>query len=69
MSRSKFIWMRVSKDKYELPEIIADSSTELAALCGIKRATIHTEICDYNHGRKTYCVYARVPIEEEDDDV
>ena len=37
-----YVWMKVSDDKYELPEVIADSSKELAAKCGIATNTIFT---------------------------
>lgn len=39
-----YLWMKVSKDEFEYPEIIADTQKELAMLCGVKRETISTAI-------------------------
>ena len=30
------VWLRVTKDKYELPEYIADTAEELADMLGIR---------------------------------
>lgn len=35
------VYMKVSKDKYELPEAVADSWNELALLCGITLNAIY----------------------------
>lgn len=59
------IWMRVSKDKYELPEVVAGSVQELAWKCGIKVTSIYSSIChDKKDGRRPK--YIQVQIEEED---
>ena len=53
------IWMKVSKDKYELPEIIADSASELAKKCNVTRNVIYS--CINRQGRSQY---KKVRIEE-----
>lgn len=32
---SKYYWLKVTKDKFELPLCVADSREELAQMCGI----------------------------------
>ena len=34
------VWMLVTKDKYQLPIAIADTSTELAKICGVNNRTV-----------------------------
>ena len=34
------VYMKITKDKYELPEAIADSIIELARMCGVSWRTI-----------------------------
>lgn len=34
------LWMKVTKDKYELPLAVADSEKELAGMLGLKRINV-----------------------------
>lgn len=34
------VYMKVTKDKFELPIVVADSAYELARLCGVNVSTI-----------------------------
>lgn len=61
------IWMRVSKDKYELPEIVADSAESLARKCGTTAATIRTEIHRKKHNERKTSRYVSVDILEDDE--
>lgn len=36
----RYLWMRVSPDKYEVPEVVARSAGELAMMCGVSKGTI-----------------------------
>ena len=45
------VWMRVSKDKYEFPEVIADSIYELAEKCGTSVNSIRSQMSHYKAGR------------------
>lgn len=58
-----YVWMKVSDDKYELPEVIADSSKELAAKCGIATNTIFTTN-QYRKSKGLHPLYVRVDIGE-----
>jgi hypothetical protein len=59
--------MKVSRDKYELPEAVAGTVKELALLLGIKENTV----IHYFHLQRKYgmnCGYVKVEIDEEEDD-
>lgn len=62
------IYMRVSRDKYELPEAVSDSIIELANMCHINWRSIYKAV--YNSGRRYNGrpAYVAVFIEEGDDD-
>ena len=63
------VYMRVSRDKYELPEAVSDSIIELANMCHTNWRSIYKAV--YNSGRryKGRPRYVAVSIEEgaEDD--
>ena len=54
------IWMKVTKDKYELPIAIADSVGELARVVGTTANCISSSIC---HG---YGTYVKVIVDEKE---
>lgn len=58
------IWIKVSDDKYEFPEVIADSCAELARKCGVGYYTILAHIC---RERKGEYVSRYKCVEVEDD--
>ena len=63
--RSRFVWMKVSDDEYELPVAVADSLAALARLCGVTEASIHSSMSKARHGiRKT--LYRKVRIDLDD---
>lgn len=43
------LYMKVSNDKYELPEIIARTTIELAEKCGVKSQTVRSAM---SHAKK-----------------
>ena len=58
------VWMKVSKDKYELPLCIADSAKELAKLCGTTENTIKS--CVSHAKRKDFkSHYVRVKVTDD----
>lgn len=60
------LWMRVSPDKYEIPEVIADSIEELADKCGVKVRSIRSTIYHYKtEGRRQ--IYVRVEVPDGSD--
>jgi hypothetical protein len=62
----KHLYMKVTKDKYELPEIVCDSAKELAEICGVKRDTIYTAISNYKQGRSNFSIFKKVEIGDDD---
>ena len=65
MAKRKVMYMKVTNDKYELPEVIADTVTELARMIGVKRNVISSAI---SHARKKgfKSCYVKVVIESEE---
>lgn len=57
------IYMRVSKDKYRLPEAFAESSTQLAKICGTSSKSIDSVISKWRHGKYKNPRYIMVEIE------
>ena len=55
------VYMRVSKDEYQLPEAIADSPKELADILHTTSISIRSAI---SHGNSTFL---RVQIDDEED--
>lgn len=67
IKRGTAIYMKVTRDKYELPLAVADSPANLARILGLKNANkINSAISHSIHeGRKS--VYVKVVIDEEAD--
>lgn len=59
------IWMKVTKDKYEFPVAIADSSEELGRIVGVKASTIRSAVCGLKDGTRKRSQYRKVVVEEE----
>lgn len=60
----KCIYLKVTKDKYELPLIVTEGARELADREGVQVNTIYSSISHYEKGDQ-YSPYRRVRIEEE----
>lgn len=60
MPKQKYLWLKVTKDEYELPLLVADSSTELAKMLGLSKTSV---LSSYYHDGDKSC-YRRVPINE-----
>lgn len=63
----KYIWMKVSRDEYELPEVIGDSAEDLARKCGTTSNAIFTAINHAEH-RGYRCQYKRVPVLKDEEE-
>ena len=64
MSVSKWIWMCVDADEYELPQVVAESSRELARKCHTSKSNV--ENCAYRgwNGRQSGRKFVIVPRKE-----
>lgn len=59
------LWLKVTHDEYELPVAVADNSSQLAILLGIKRNSIfHSMYANKRYGWWT--PFRKVEIDEED---
>lgn len=58
------VYMKVSKDKYELPVAVAATMQELAMMCGTSVNAINSAIC-HSKVRGGRCVYVKVEIDDE----
>lgn len=61
------IYMKVSKDEYELPEAIADSAVELAQMLGIKAQSVYDSM-KHVKSRGSKSPYIKVEIGGEQDE-
>lgn len=57
-----YVYMEVSKDKYELPLAIADTPGELAKICCTTSSNVLS--CIYHKKKR----FVKVKIEEDEDD-
>lgn len=58
------VYMKVTKDDYELPEAVADSIMELADMLGVKRQSIYDSM-RHVETRGSWSPYKKVDIGEE----
>lgn len=56
------VFMKVTRDKYELPIAIADSIPELAKITGTNENTIKSAISHCKNGRRKTSVYQAIEI-------
>lgn len=66
MSGKKYLWMKVSNDEYELPEMVTETSTELSRKCGLTKSGVLIAISNAKR-RGNKCQYIKVEIEEDDE--
>lgn len=60
----KYIYFQVTPDKYELITAIADTSAELARICGVEQKTVLKGVRRYETGEYN-SQWRRIRIEEE----
>lgn len=58
------LYIKVSRDKYELPEAVAENAHELARMCGVSANTIYSQI---SHSAKIgrWCSYRKIVVEDD----
>ena len=59
------LYLRVTKDKYELPVAVADSPRELAQMIGVSRDTILSSLSHVKAGQIRNSIYKLVEVEDE----
>ena len=60
-----YIWIKTTKDEYELIVELADTAVELAAKCGVTANMIYNYICRSKKSGKK-CIYQKVAIDENE---
>lgn len=64
---SRYLWLCVEADEYELPLAVADSARELAEKVGTSKTNVENlALHDYN-GKTTGRRFVKVPKEEKDE--
>ncbi len=63
MSKSRFLWMAVEADEYELPLVVADTARELAEKCGTTKHNVETFVSKKSTGRILGSKYIKVKNE------
>ena len=58
------LWLKVSEDEYELPEIVCDSCEALAWKCGVKAKSLRGMISKFENGKRSKCKYRKVVVED-----
>lgn len=58
------VYMKVTQDEYELPEVIADSIIELAQMLGVKTQSIYDSM-KHVKSRGSWSPYKKVEIGDE----
>ena len=59
------IWMKVTSDEFALPLAVADSSSELARMCGTTANAVVSTWSHHRQGRVKYPSYICVKVGEE----
>lgn len=61
------LWLRVSADEYELPEVVCDTVQELSEICKVSANCIQSSYSKFKHGIYKTSRYRKVVIEEVED--
>ena len=61
---SKYLWLCVEADKYELPLAVADSSAELARKCGTTKHNVEAQVYGHWSGKMSGRKFVVVPRDE-----
>jgi len=66
--RNDYVYMAVTKDKYELPLFVADSTKELAEMMGLPHKTVSMYMSPVNQNNRKNSGFVKVYIGDLDDD-
>lgn len=65
MQRQRVVYMKVTRDEYELPVAVADTVVELAKICGVKVNSISKQLwCSKHTTKSDRCIYVKVEIDD-----
>ena len=63
---SDYVYMKITKDKYELPVAVAESTTELAKICGLKNSGSVRSLINEPIRLGFRATYIKVEVSEDD---
>lgn len=58
----KYLWMKVTKDKYQLPIAVGESARELSEMCDVDISTIFKAISRNEDKENNRCGWVKVEI-------
>ena len=56
--------MEITQDEYQLPLKVAESTKELAQMCGMKRKQLQNYLCNVNQGRIKNPKFIKVVLDD-----
>jgi len=59
------LYLKVTRDKYELPVAVADTQAELARMCGVSPSSIASALCLMRQGVYKRPIYREVEVDDE----
>lgn len=62
------LYIRVTRDKYELPTAVADTIVELAEICGTTKNSISSYM-SHSKANGRWCRYRRVEIDDDEEEL
>ena len=62
------VYMEVTKDKFELPIVVADSAYELARLCGVTPSAVMHSVSTSSKRQIKNSKYKRVWVSDSDEE-
>ena len=63
---AEYVYMKITKDKYELPVAVAESTTELAKICGLKNSGSVRSLINEPIRLGFRATYIKVEVNEDD---
>lgn len=64
MDNVKSLWMKVTRDKYELPLVVEDSGAKLARKLGIPENQIYNTMSKAKKKNQKRCIFVKVDLED-----
>lgn len=61
---TKLLWLKVTKDEYELPLAVGNSASDLARQVGVSRSTIISVMSNAKK-RGGRCCYVKVEVDDD----
>ena len=62
------LWIKVSRDKYELIEAVADTAPQLARMCGVTPLAVYHGVSKVRLHAQKWTAYRRIEVPVEDDE-